>query len=241
MKISFIIPTLNESKILERMVLSLRELKTIPYEIIVSDGGSTDETLAIAYRLADKVIEWKEPIRQNIAMGRNAGAREAAGNLLAFFDADVFIPDMDAFFSHVLRRFEDDPQLMGLIPRLNVLEFERTTADVLFLGFFNIFNRVMNNVLASPTAPGELQIIPAAAFKKVGGYDEHIVQCEDMDMFMKLGRIGKTRLDPELVAFQTCRRAHKVGWPRLVTQWTTNGFMVKFFNRSVHEEWEVIR
>ena len=241
MKISFIIPTLNEGKTLERVLQSLRELKTIPYEIIVSDGGSTDETVAVAKRFADKVVEWQKPTRQNIAMGRNAGAQEASGDLFVFIDADVFILNMDEFFAHVLTRFERDAKLMGLIPRLEVLESERTFTDAWVMGFFNIFNRVMNNVIHSPAAPGELQMIPAHVFKKVSGYDEHIVALEDMDMFMRLGRIGKTRLDPSIVVYHTGRRAHKVGWPRLWWEWFSNATMVKFFNRSVSKEWKVIR
>lgn len=241
MKLSFIVPTLNEEKTLERMLSSLRELKTISYEIIVSDGGSTDGTLSVARRLADKVVEWKESTRQNIAMGRNAGAREATGDLLVFVDADVFIPDMDRFFSHALKRFERDRRLTGLIPYLRVLPAERTFADAFWMEFFNVFNRVMNNVLRSPTAPGEVQIMPVSAFRKIGGYDERIVQCEDMDLFIRLAHIGKTRLDPTLVAYHTGRRAHKVGWLRLIALWTLNGTMVKFFRRSVSSEWKVVR
>jgi len=241
MKISFIIPTLNEGKTLERVLLSLRKFDAVPYEIIVSDGGSTDDTISIARRFADKVIEWKEPTRQNIAMGRNAGAREASGDLFVFIDADVFILNMDEFFSYVLKRFERDPKISGLIPRLKVLESERTTADAIVMEFFNVFNFVMNNILHSPAAPGELQMIPAPAFRKIGGYNERIVALEDMDMFMRLAHIGKTRLDPKLVVFHTGRRAHKVGWLRLWWQWFSNGVMVKFFNRSVSKEWKVVR
>jgi len=241
MTFSFIVPTLNEGSVLERVLHSLRECTAVPYEIVVSDGGSTDETLTIAHRIADKVIEWKEPARQNIAMGRNAGAQHASGDILVFIDADVFIPDINQFFLHVRGRFECDPHLTGLIPRLEVLPENRTITDTVFAAFFNLFNLVMNNVLKSPTAPGELQVIPADVFKKLGGYDERIVQCEDMDMFMRLGRIGKTRLDPKLLVFHTGRRAHKIGWLRLVFQWTMNGMMVKFYNRSVSKEWKVIR
>ncbi len=223
------------------MLLSLRTLTTLSYEIIVSDGGSTDGTLAIAHRLADKVVEWKQPTRQNIAMGRNGGARVAAGDIFVFMDADVFIPDMNTFFAHALQRFERDHRLAGLIPRLEVLPAERTLADTFWMGYFNLFNRVMNNLLHSPTGGGEFQMMPQWAFKAIGGYNERIVQCEDMDMLMRLARIGKTRLDPALVVYHTGRRAHKVGWLHLVALWTVNGTMVKFFRRSVSSEWKVIR
>lgn len=241
MKISFIIPVLNEEKILESSITSLRAFTALPSEVIVSDGGSTDRTVEIARRLADTVVEWKEPRRQNIAMGRNAGARVATGDLFVFVDADVFVPDMNAFFTKATARFEANSKLAGLIPRLEVLESKRTYADAFWMGFFNIFNRFMNNVLRSPTAPGEFQMIPVWAFKAVGGYNEKIVALEDMDMFMRLRRIGKTRLDPKLTVYHTGRRAHKVGWLHLWWQWTSNAFMVKFFSRSVSKEWIVVR
>lgn len=241
MKISFIIPVLNEEKILERSITSLRAFTALPSEVIVSDGGSTDGTLAIAHRFADQVVEWREPRRQNIAMGRNAGARVATGDLFVFVDADVFVLNMNDFFTRAVARFKADPKLAGLIPRLEVLESERTYADAFWMGFFNLFNRFMNNVLRSPAAPGEFQMISVWAFNAVSGYNEQIIALEDMDMFMRLRRIGKTRLDPNLTVYHTGRRAHKVGWLNLWWQWTSNAVMVKFFRRSVSTEWKVIR
>lgn len=241
MKISFIIPTLNEATVLEHMLTSLRSFSAFRYEIIVSDGGSTDSTVSIARRFADTVVVWDKPGRQNIAMGRNAGARVATGDLFVFIDADVFIPDSNHFFELAVACFAQDSRLAGLIPRLHVLPHNRTVPDFLWLGFFNIFNWCMNNILHSPAAPGEFQMIPAAFFKRVGGYDEHIVALEDMDIFMRLAKVGKTRLDWSLLVYHTGRRAHKVGWGRLWWQWTVNAISVKFFRRSVSKEWTVVR
>jgi hypothetical protein len=42
------------------------------------------------------------------------------------------------------------------------------------------------------------------------------LQIEDADMFRRLSTIGKTMIDPELTVLHTGRRAHQLGWPRLI-------------------------
>src|SRR4051812_47233932 len=98
MKLSIIIPTLNEEKILEKTLLHLRELHDIPYEIIVSDGKSKDKTIEIANKYADKVVVYEGEKRQTIGMGRNLGASVAQGDFFVFLDADMYVPDINDFF-----------------------------------------------------------------------------------------------------------------------------------------------
>ena len=59
MKYSIIIPTLNEEKALPKLLEQLSDKKyknKYSYEIIISDGGSTDNTLTIADQYTDKII-----------------------------------------------------------------------------------------------------------------------------------------------------------------------------------------
>ena len=81
MSISLIIPTLNEGSIIAETIRSLRSQE--PGEIIVADGGSTDDTLHQA-READRVIE----APRGRAAQMNAGAAFATGNILLFLHAD---------------------------------------------------------------------------------------------------------------------------------------------------------
>jgi glycosyltransferase involved in cell wall biosynthesis len=238
---SFIIPTLNEEKTLEAMILSVRRLNIFSYEIIVSDGGSTDGTLTIARRLADKVVENTSGKRQNIAIGRNAGARVAVGEYFAFMDADVFIHDMDAFFTKALCYLKKHAECSGYVVYLQVLPELRTLADSFFHGMYNRWLYIMNNIFKSPLSQGEFQLVPARFFKQSGGYNEKIISSEDMELFMKLSKLGSIHIDPTLTAFHTGRRAHKIGWIKMLSMWIINGIMVKFFDRSVSKEWTVIR
>ena len=60
-EISIIVPTLNEKKYLDTTLKALVNQNTnVPYEIIVSDGGSDDSTIGIAKLYTDKVIHCNE-------------------------------------------------------------------------------------------------------------------------------------------------------------------------------------
>ena len=74
--ISVIIPTLNEEKLIERMLQQFTPglIEKHDLEIVVSDGGSTDATLSIAKQYAHTVVENAAGIKQTISLGRNLGA-----------------------------------------------------------------------------------------------------------------------------------------------------------------------
>jgi rSAM/selenodomain-associated transferase 2 len=84
MRISVIIPTLNEEACLPGTLLSVRALQ--PLEIIVVDGGSTDGTVASAQG-ADLVLA----APRGRAVQMNHAARHARGELLLFLHADCFL------------------------------------------------------------------------------------------------------------------------------------------------------
>ena len=73
LKISIVIPTLDEALILEDSLRAISDLN--PHEIIVADGGSTDTTVSVAHNIATQVITSKS----GRAPQMNAGAKKATG------------------------------------------------------------------------------------------------------------------------------------------------------------------
>ena len=89
-RVSIIIPTLNEASCLERTLHQLSILNPPAGEILVVDGGSEDETVAIAYKAGIKVLSCQPPGR---SLQMNYGAKAATGDILCFLHADTCVPD----------------------------------------------------------------------------------------------------------------------------------------------------
>ena len=85
--ISVIIPVLNEELVIEETLSVLTGQEGI--EVIVADGGSSDDTVTKALTLTDRVI--KAP--RGRASQMNAGARQAGGDILFFLHADCLPPN----------------------------------------------------------------------------------------------------------------------------------------------------
>ncbi len=238
--LSIIIPTLNEEKVIEKTLKSLRDYKG-DYEIIVSDGRSTDRTIEISKKYADKVMVYEGITRQTIAMGRNLGASVAKGEYLLFLDADIYIPDINIFFARAISFFEKDSKLVGYSVYLKVFPEMANFADRFFFSLFNHMFYFLSNILHIGASYGEFQMVRNDSFKKLGGYNEKIAVAEDNEFFKRLAKSGKTIIDSKLIVYHTGRRAHKIGWPRLLVSWWVNQLSVSFLNKSYNSEWKEIR
>lgn len=88
MQISIIIPVLNEATHLSDWLAHLLPMRTQGMEIIVVDGGSQDESLAIATRWGADVLSTE----RGRARQMNGGAQRAKGDILLFLHADTWLP-----------------------------------------------------------------------------------------------------------------------------------------------------
>ena len=99
MKLSIIIPALNEERYLPKLLESIQRQSFKDYEIIMADAESEDETAEIAKSYGCRVVKGGSPGR-----GRNEGAKAAQGDLFLFLDADLILPK--GFLQTLLSEFE---------------------------------------------------------------------------------------------------------------------------------------
>lgn len=238
--ISIIIPTLREGPFLERTLKNFGGLE-IPHEIIITDGGSADETLVIAHRYTDKITVWDESRRQTFGEAKNAGAALATGEFLVFIDADVIIPSPQAFFEEILKVFATNTKLVATTVPLKPYLENHSWTDAFFSAPLNWFYIISNNIFHSGNSSGEFQMVRAESFRKIGGFGEHLAAGEDNELFRRLATIGRTMSYAKLCVRHSLRRPHKLGWLRTYGIWLTNGLSVAFRGRAAYKEWSVVR
>lgn len=114
---TFVLPTLNASgPLFERALASIRaqEYPVELVEILVADGGSTDDTRTVAERFGATVIENPNRLAE---WGVKEGVLAAAGDVCVVFAADNELVGRD-WLARVARRFENDPGLAAVYGRL---------------------------------------------------------------------------------------------------------------------------
>ena len=98
-RLSVVMPALNEAQGITAALTALAPLVLRGAQIIVADGGSSDNTVALAQAGGAAVIG-SPPGR---ALQMNAGAQQASGELLLFLHADTLLPDQaDALIAQAL-------------------------------------------------------------------------------------------------------------------------------------------
>ena len=172
MRLSIIIPVLNEAASLEGSLQPLQGLRAAGHEVIVVDGGSRDGTRDVAAPLADRLIE-APPGR---ARQMNAGAGSAGGEVLIFLHADTFLPvGAERSIVAALERGRQwgrfDVRLSGRHPLLRVVE------------------RMMNgrSCLTGIATGDQAVFLTRAAWERAGGFPE-IALMEDIALSRTLKR-----------------------------------------------------
>lgn len=177
-RLSVIIPTLDEVHYLPRLLAALTAQTRPPDEIIVADAGSTDGTPAIARRQGAIVVPGGVP-----AAGRNAGARAARGELLLFLDADV-LPARD-FIERALAEFDR----RGLDVATCLMEpLSDRFSDHLLHQAANVYMLAIRPL--SPRAPGFCILARRSIHEAIGGFDESRRMAEDHDYVRRASWVG---------------------------------------------------
>jgi glycosyltransferase involved in cell wall biosynthesis len=182
-----IIPARNAADHLPAQLKALAQQQTdVPWELILVDNGSTDETVAVARSTAagspvpTRVLDASD---RNGAIGaRNAGAAAAQGQYLLFTDADDVVDEhWVQEMVHALRERE----LVG-----GRLEVVKLNGEEVASWRMNLFDQDLPTVAGRPWVPGNNFGCTAAAYQRVGGFDESLVVGEDLDLSLRMHAHG---------------------------------------------------
>lgn len=205
--ISVVIPTLNEEKYLSKTLESLKSQTFKDFEIIISDGGSTDKTVSIAKQFSAKTIVTPD---SNICLARDAGLEKAAGEIVVGADADTIYPP--THLQIIFEEFQKDKKAVAITGKAKMINGPRwgiAVWEIIYLIIKMVFN--LTGFLLY--APAYNLSYRKESLIKVGGYNTNLEWgADELDVLRRLKKVGKTvfsnRLDPPL----TEGRRYKVGF-----------------------------
>ena len=212
--ISIIIPTLNEEKNIGFVLRALRNQDYEgKYEIIVADSYSEDKTVKIAKKYADKVVLES---KRSVSAGRNAGAREAKGEILVFLDADTYVlPN----FLQVIEKSFKDRKVIGV------------QVAIISEAFGYLIHHLISSLLHEFSFLAGYPIVSTVAFAcrrdafwKVGGFNEEMKLTEDIDLGLRLAKYARQNgkiliYTRETMVLTSSRRLKRLGVIRFLAKW----------------------
>ena len=203
MRLSIIIPVLNEAETLAARLAALQAIRARGVEVIVVDGGSADDSAGRATPLADRVIS--APRGRGRQM--NAGAEQATGEVLLFLHADTVLPDS------AIERIEEVIEGGALWGRFDVRIDGASVMLPIVAALMNGRSRLTG------IATGDQAIFATReAFERVGGFPD-IPLMEDIAFSSTMRRIARPACLAEKVT-TSGRRWEKHGvWRTILTMW----------------------
>jgi glycosyltransferase involved in cell wall biosynthesis len=166
-RISVIIPTLNQGRFIETTLLSVLDQKYPNLELIVMDGGSTDQTKAILERFAPHIAHWESTADRGQSHAINKGLERATGEIWSYLNSD-------------------DLLLPGSLARVG--EIFRDPAVDWVGGVTAIFDATSERGTVTPQEPGAMKEVLTPWRRSV----EHVFPCSN-SCFMRraiYGRLG---------------------------------------------------
>ena len=175
LSLSIIIPVLNECNSIEVCLRPLQPLRKLGVEVIVVDGGSDDNTLALSQSLADKVMSTD----RGRACQMNAGAAAAKGRWLLFLHADTRLPDK---MSDVAMAWNFSKSKWGFFS----IRFDCDRLGFRFIEWF--MNR--RSYYTGIGTGDQCQFVQREVFERIGGFAD-IPLMEDIELSKRLKRVSR--------------------------------------------------
>lgn len=191
--ISVVIPLYNKQEEVARAIQSAVKQSFTPYEVIVIDDGSTDNSAQRVSEIGSQLVKLIKQQNSGVSAARNCGINAAKGNFIAFLDADDWW-EKD-FLAEIAALIEQFPDCGIYSTAFNIVSkhevhaahtpHERGVVD-------NYFTTVMHKYVCMPSC----SVVPKKVLQEMDGFPVGMKLGEDQYLWAKIASIYTVCFSP---------------------------------------------
>lgn len=239
--VSVVVPAYNEEKIIQKTLYSLAKQGTkIPFEVVFVDNNCTDNTVKVVGPFSKKFKRLKIicETKQGIGSTRESGFKNSESEIIASTDADSLVPQ--EWISKIFGEFWKDKNLIGVVGTY-VFESKSKVFNLVSKGIMMFADYIHKSLTGSFAFRGINFAVKKEAWQKAGGFNIKISALEDVDLSLRVGKLGKIKYLSNLVVTTSYRRFEG----RFLKQFTKRAkayfYRVIAKSSEKHTDWESVR
>jgi glycosyltransferase involved in cell wall biosynthesis len=189
--VSIITPSYNQAPYLEQTIQSVLEQDYPHIEYIVVDGGSTDDSVEVIKRYADRLAYWISEKDSGQAEAINKGFARANGEILAWLNSDDYY--MRNTIPVAVRCFEQNPDVVMAYGDMLAVDGEGQTLNVLRYKQLSLADLLCFQIIGQPSV-----LFRRSALENVGWLDPTFHFMLDHHLWIRLAQQGRILHVPQV-------------------------------------------
>ena len=198
--VSVIVPSFNQGAYIRQTIDSILQQDYRPLEVLVIDGASTDETVAVLRGYDAAELHWTSEPDEGVVDAVNKGLSHARGDVVAIQSSDDYYAAPDVIRAAV-NELSGDPELGIVYGDSQKIDSQGCLYPIARVGPFGLVDFLTKRT----RIPQESAFVRAEALKGVGGWREEVSYAADTDFFLRIALRTKARKIERCLAI---RRMH---------------------------------
>ena len=177
-------PSYNQAKYLEQTIQSVLEQDYTRLEYLVVDGQSTDNSVEIIKRHADKLTWWVSEKDAGQGDAVNKGIARAKGDIIAWLNSDDYY--LPGTLSAVVKVFEENPDVVMIYGDMLAVDESGQTINTLKFHQLSLQDLLCFQIIGQPSV-----FFRREAYEKAGGLDIIFHFLLDHHLWIRIAQQGK--------------------------------------------------
>ncbi len=193
MKVSIITPSFNQAHFLEQTIQSVLGQNYVCLEYLLVDGASTDGSLEIIHKYADKFAWWASEPDAGQAEAINKGLHRAQGEYVAWLNSDdIYLPGA---IERAVSTFKQHPEVGLVFGDVLAIDQNGQSTNHLRYGDWSLLDLMAFRVIGQPSV-----FMRRSVLEQAGYLDPSYHYLLDHQLWLRLGQFAEIRYIPETLS-----------------------------------------